>query len=153
MSVLRMTSFKEDTHMEMGYAILTVLFEDPFWVGIYERREGRAYQVCKITFGAEPRDYEVYALLLEHWRHLPFSPSMEGAAPEERRINPKRMQRQIQKSLQNTGIGTKAQQALQLQREQGKEARKKASREEREAEADRQFALRREKRREKHKGH
>ena len=129
------------------------MFQDPFWVGIYERREGRTYQVCKITFGAEPKDYEVYAFLLEHWRHLPFSPSMEAAAPEERRINPKRMQRQIQKSLQNTGIGTKAQQALQLQREQGKEARKQASREEREAEADRQFALRQEKRREKHKGH
>ena len=139
--------------MEKGYAVLTVLFEDPFWVGIYERREGRAYQVCKITFGAEPKDYEVYALLLEQWRQLPFSPSMEGAAPEERRINPKRMRRQIEKSLRSTGIGTKAQQALQLQREQGKEARKKASREEREAEADRQFALRREKQREKHKGH
>ena len=139
--------------MEQGYAELTVLFEGPFWVGIYERREGRAYQVCKITFGAEPKDYEVYALLMEHWRHLSFGPSMEAAAAEERRINPKRMQRQIQKSLQSTGIGTKAQQALQLQREQGKEARKKASREEREAEADRQFALRREKRREKHKGH
>ena len=139
--------------MEQGYATLTVLFQDPLWVGIYERREGRTYQVCKITFGAEPKDYEVYAFLLEHWRHLPFSPSMEAAAPEERRINPKRMQRQIQKSLQNTGIGTKAQQALQLQREQGKEARKKVSRKEREAEADRQFALRQEKRREKHKGH
>ena len=139
--------------METGYAVLTVLFEDPFWVGIYERREGRAYQVCKITFGAEPKDYEVYALLLEQWRQLPFSPSMEGAAPEERRINPKRMRRQIEKSLRSTGIGTKARQALQLQREQGKEARKKASREEREAEADRQFALRREKQREKHKGH
>ena len=139
--------------METGYAVLTVLFEDPFWVGIYERREGRAYQVCKITFGAEPRDYEVYTLLLEHWRHLPFSPSMEGAAPEERRINPKRMQRQIQKSLQNTGIGTKAQQALQLQREQDKKERSRRCREDREAEAQRQFALRREKRREKHKGH
>ena len=139
--------------MEQGYATLTVLFQDPFWVGIYERREGRTYQVCKITFGAEPRDYEVYAYLLENWRRLRFSPSMEEKGPAERRINPKRMQRQIQKSLQNTGIGTKAQQALQLQREQGKEARKQASREEREAEADRQFALRREKRREKHKGH
>ena len=41
--------------METGYAVLTVLFEDPFWAGIYERREGRTYQVCKITFGAEPK--------------------------------------------------------------------------------------------------
>ena len=139
--------------MDSNLTRLTVLFEAPFWVGIFERIEGNTLSVCKVTFGAEPKDYEVYAFLLEHWRHLPFSPSMEAAAPEERRINPKRMQRQIQKSLQNTGIGTKAQQALQLQREQGKEARKKVSRKEREAEADRQFALRQEKRREKHKGH
>ena len=139
--------------MDESRASLTVYFEAPFWVGLYQREWNGQCQVCKITFGAEPKDYEVYAFLLEHWRHLPFSPSMEAAAPEERRINPKRMQRQIQKSLQNTGIGTKAQQALQLQREQGKEARKKVSRKEREAEADRQFALRQEKRREKHKGH
>ena len=102
---------------------------------------------------ARAKDYEVYAFLLEHWQQLPFSPSMEGAVPEERRVNPKRMQRQIQRSLQNTGIGTKAQQALQLQREQDKAARSRRSREDREAEADRQFALRQEKRREKHKGH
>ena len=91
--------------------------------------------------------------MLEHWRHLPFGPSMEGAVPQEHRVNPKRMQRQIHRSLQNTGIGTKAQQALQLQREQDKKERSRRCREDREAEAQRQFALRREKRREKHKGH
>ena len=78
---------------------------------------------------------------------------MEEKGPAERRINPKRMRRQIERSLQRTGIGTKAQQALKLQQEQGKAARVRRSREEREAEAERQFALRREKRREKHKGH
>ena len=71
--------------MEKGYAVLTVLFEDPFWVGLYEREGNGTYQVCKITFGAEPKDYEVYAFLLEHWRQLPFSPSREGAVPEKRR--------------------------------------------------------------------
>ena len=139
--------------MEKGYAVLTVLFEDPFWVGLYEREAAGTYQVCKITFGAEPKDHEVYAFLLEHWRHLPFGHSMEGAVPEERRVNPKRIQQQIRRSLQNTGIGTKAQQALQLQREQDKKERSRRCREDREAEAQRQFALRQEKRREKHKGH
>ena len=71
--------------MEKGYAVLTVLFEDPFWVGLYEREGNGTYRVCKITFGAEPKDYEVYAFLLEHWRQLAFSPSMEGAVPEKRR--------------------------------------------------------------------
>lgn len=139
--------------MEIGYARLTVYFEDPFWVGLYEREGGGTYQVCRIVFGAEPRDHEVYALLLEHWRRLRFSPSMAAEGPAERKVSPKRMQRQIKRQLQSPGAGTKAQQALKLQQEQGKEAHKRRSREEREAEADRRFALRREKRREKHKGH
>lgn len=139
--------------MENGYARLTVYFEDPFWVGLYERGDGGTYQVCRIVFGAEPRDHEVYAFLLEHWRRLRFSPSMAADGPAERKVSPKRMQRQIKRQLQSPGIGTKAQQALKLQQEQGKEARRRRSREEREAEADRLFALRREKRREKHKGH
>ena len=36
---------------------ITVLFEDPFWVALYERESGEKYEVCKITFGAEPKDY------------------------------------------------------------------------------------------------
>ena len=121
--------------------------------GPLRAKRPRDYEVCRIVFGAEPRDYEVYAYLLENWRRLRFSPSMDGEAPAERRVNPKRMQRLIQRSLQNTGIGTKAQQALQLQREQDKAARSRRSREDREEDADRQFALRQEKRRENHKGH
>ena len=50
-------------------------------------------------------------------------------------------------------MGTKAQQALALQRQEGKAARSRRSRAEREAEEARKFALRQEKRREKRKGH
>lgn len=50
-------------------------------------------------------------------------------------------------------MGTRAQQALALQREEGKAARTRQSRAEREAEEERKFALRQEKRREKRKGH
>ena len=39
----------------MGYSSLTVFFEDPFWVGVYERTDGGRYEACKITFGAEPK--------------------------------------------------------------------------------------------------
>ncbi len=44
---------------------LTILFENPFWVGLFERIDGNKYEVCKITFGAEPKDYEVYDFLLK----------------------------------------------------------------------------------------
>ena len=38
---------------------LTVFFEEPFWVGIFERIEDGKLSVAKVTFGAEPKDYEV----------------------------------------------------------------------------------------------
>ena len=38
---------------------LTVYFEAPFWVGIFERIDGDKLSVAKVTFGAEPKDYEI----------------------------------------------------------------------------------------------
>ena len=139
--------------METGYAVLTVLFEDPFWVGIYERREGRAYQVCKITFGAEPKDYEVYQYLLQNWNRLRFTSSIAVPAVTEKRLNPKRMRREIQKQLSASGTGTKAQQALQQQREQNKKLRAVRSREQLVAEKERRFHRHQQIRKEKHRVH
>lgn len=132
---------------------LTVFFEEPFWVGIYEREDNGRYESCKITFGAEPKDYEVYDYLLKNWYKLRFSPSIEAASPAEKRMNPKRIQRAVKKQMQGAGIGTKAQQALKLQQEQGKLERKTLNHGQKEAEKERQFELRQEKRKAKHRGH
>ena len=123
---------------------LTILFEAPFWIGLYERTDNGKYEVCKITFGSEPKDYEVYEFLLKNWHKLKFSPPIQAEIAIERKINPKRMQRE--------GIGTKAQQALKLQHEQCKLERKTKSREQKEAEKDRQFAIRQGKKKAKHRG-
>lgn len=131
---------------------LTVLFENPFWVGIYERIDDGKYEVCKITFGAEPKDYEVYDFLLKNWHKLKFSPFVKVDKVEELKVNPKRMQREISSQLKNKGIGTKAQQALKLQHEQTKINRKTQSGRQREAEKERQYALRQEKKKLKHRG-
>lgn len=139
--------------MEKTVSRLTVFFEEPFWVGVYERECNGRYEVCKITFGAEPKDYEVYDFLLKNFGKLKFSPSLEASEVAGKHVGPKRMQREINKQLQDTGIGTKAQQALKLQQEQGKLERRSRSRAQREAEKERQFQLRQEKRKEKHRGH
>lgn len=139
--------------MEFGTASITVLFEDPFWIGLFQREWPDGYQVCKIVFGPEPKDYEVYHYLLQHWSRLQFGPSMEGGECPQGRINPKRLQRQIRKQLSQPTIGTKAQQALQQQREAHKSLRQTAVRQRREEEADRRFLLRQEKKKAKHKGH
>lgn len=78
-------------------------------------------------------------------------PTVE-AAVKETGCNPKRVQREVHRQIQSTGIGTKSQQVLQLQREQMKTERKTVSREKREAEKERQFQLKQQKRKEKHRG-
>lgn len=140
--------------MRMVKSRVTVYFDDPFWVGVYEREAEGQYEACKITFGAEPKDYEVYAFLLENWRRLRFStPVKAERQTAESRLNPKRRRREITKTLQTRGAGTKAQQALAAQRIEGKAARKTASHEEKAREAAERYALRTQKRKEKHRGH
>lgn len=131
---------------------LTVYFDEPFWVGVFERTEDGRLSVCKVTFGAEPKDYEVWAFVLEHCHQLTFSPAVE-ADTRQAADNPKRRQRNAGKQMARTGVGTKSQQALQMQLEQNKQERRAKSREQKLAEAERLFALKQQKKREKHKGH
>ena len=139
--------------MKPAVSTLTISFEAPFWVGLYEREEEGLYQVCKIPFGAEPKDYEVYAFLQRHWKDLTFSPPLPAGTVPRTRINPKRLQREIRKQLQAPAIGTKAQQALQLQHAQRVQTRKETARQKRTQAQHHRAALRREKHREKHRGH
>ena len=133
-------------------ASLKVFFEDPFWVGVFERIEDGKLSVCKVTFGAEPKSYEVLEYVLQHYYELVFSPAIE-IQTRQAADNPKRRSRNARKNLENTGIGTKSQQALQRQREEMKKERRQVSREEREAEAQRRFEQKQAKKKEKKRGH
>ena len=97
---------------------LTVFFEEPFWVGVFECVVDGKLSVCKVTFWAEPKDYEIYDFVMKNYYRLRFSPVVATDAKEVGR-NPKR-----------------------LQQEQLKTERKTVSREQREAEKQRQFELR-----------
>ena len=130
---------------------LTVFFEEPFWVGVFERISEGRLSVCKVTFGAEPKDYEIYDFVLKNYYRLRFSPAV-ATAVKETGHNPKRVQREVRKQVQNTEIGTKSQQALKLYQEQLKTERKIVNRVQREAEKQRQFELKQQKRKEKHRG-
>lgn len=131
---------------------LTIYFEDPFWVGVFERIENRKLSVAKVTFGVEPKDYDVLEFINRNYYHLQFSPAVETVVKDTKK-NPKRAQRDAKKQTLETGIGTKSQQALKLQQEQNKQERKVRSREQRDAESQRIFELKKIKKREKHRGH
>ena len=113
---------------------------------------GAGYEACKVTFGAEPKEGELYAFILRRYGSLRFSPPVQAGPLAEKPRNPKRMQREVKRQLQTASVGTKAQQALALQREAGKLARKACIRRQREEEQDRLFRLRQEKKKEKHRG-
>ena len=130
---------------------LTVFFEEPFWIGVFERISEGMLSVCKVTFGAEPKDYEIYDFVLKKYYLLRFSPAV-AADVRKHAYNPKRIQREVRKQVENTMIGTKSQQALKLQQEQLKIERRTVNREQREAEKQRQFELKQQKRKAKHRG-
>lgn len=139
--------------MEEVSAVLTVLFVEPFWIGLYERFDANGYQVCRTVFGSEPSDGALYDWLQHCFPNMVFSPVLAEECLAKVVRNPKRMQRQIQRQLRQPAVlGTKAQQALKLQQEQSAELRKARQKERRLQQQQDQFARRQEKKKARHRG-
>ena len=130
---------------------LTVYFADPFWVGVIERVADGQLSAAKITFGAEPKDYEIAGFIQRHFYELRFSQPVPTERREAKK-NPKAAQRDAKRQMQQVGIGTKSQQALKLQHEAKRLEGRKKNREEKQAKAERLFLLKQQKRKEKHRG-
>ena len=137
--------------MERVTVKLTVFFEHPFWVGVFERVEENRWSVCRVVFGSQPKDYEVYEFVLQQYRHLRFSTD-EAVEVKREKANPKRVQREARKQSQQIGISSKSQMALQQQREEMKLERRVESKQQRELEKKRKFQLKQEKKKKKHRG-
>ncbi len=131
---------------------LTVFFEDPFWIGVFERTDEGKLTVCKVTFGAEPRDGDVWEFILQHYDKLLFS-TAEETEIRQTAGNPKRRLRNARKQTERSGVSTKSQEALQLQREERKTERRQLGREQREADIQHRFEMKQQKKKEKRRGH
>jgi hypothetical protein len=132
-------------------AVFTVYFEDPFWVGVLESEDERAFVVARHVFGAEPSNAELRDFLLYGFAGMRRTTgrASESGPPGPR--NPKRGRRDAMRDIVRPP-STKAQAALKAARTDLKAERKASSREERLAEAERRFALRSEKRKRRHRG-
>jgi len=131
---------------------LTVLFESPFWVGIFEKEQDGKYSVARIVFGAEPRDFEVFEFVINKMDQLKFSNPQEDEIVK-RKINPKRLQREVKKEISKKNIVSKAQDALRLEIEKNKKERRSSNSKLKEAIKQERFELKQQKKKEKKRGH
>ena len=122
---------------------LTVFFENPFWVGVLECNEDGKLTVSKLTFYKEPKDYEIRNFILKKYENVVI----------EKQKSYKKRQRDVRKQVQLQGVGTKSQQALKLQHDQSKSEHILQNKKQKELDKMRLFALKQQKKKEKHKGH
>lgn len=132
---------------------LNVFYEDPFWVGVFEKTFGDSLEVARVVFGKEPKDGEVYEFILMHYNSIKFSSPVKEANTLNKRINPKRLKRKINAQMQYRGIGTKAQNALKLELENNKKERKEMAKIKREEVERSKFQLKQQKKKDKKRGH
>lgn len=133
---------------------LTILFDPPFWVGVYEVECDARLWVGRWVFGSEPSSEEVYLFILHGLDALRARMTL-GVPAESRpagRLSFKRMQREIRRAEAQPGIGTKSQEAIKEQIAQGKIERRKSGREERDAAKAHKRDIAREKAKARHKG-
>ena len=66
---------------------LTVYFEEPVGLGVFERIEDGKLAVAKVIFGAEPKDYEGQEYIQQYYFSLKFSPAVEKMCIRDRYMN------------------------------------------------------------------
>jgi hypothetical protein len=132
---------------------MTVLYESPFWVGIFERMESGKYQAARFVFGAEPTEPQLLQFALTDFLSLQFSQSAHNTAVDEPSVNFKRRMREIKKQMDKPAGSTRAQQVIKQEYEAHAAEREINHRDERDADEERKFQLKQVKRAEKHRGH
>lgn len=131
---------------------LTVLFESPFWIGIFEKEQDGQYFVARTVFGAEPRDFEVFEFIINKMDQLKFSSPQEGEIIKKK-VNPKRVQREVKLELSKKNIVSKAKDVLRLEIEKNKKKRRSFNSKLKEVVKQERFELKQQKKKEKKRGH
>lgn len=145
------------SNVKKQYTIkVTLLIENSFWVGLFERTDHDGYAAARKIFGGEPTDAELYDFVLKNYNELKFTEPQEFQLIIKRK-NPKRMQREVRREMNNAKKGlpstTHAQEVLRLELEKNKKLKKTRSKAEKEARQEEKFQQKQEKRKKKHRGH
>ena len=102
------------------------MYEEPFWVGIFERHDEQGYSVGRTIFGNEPTNPEIYQFILHESDNVHYStPSKIDSDGVYVQKNPKRQLREVRKVLRKKPAISKAHDALRVELEKNKLVRKK----------------------------
>jgi hypothetical protein len=134
---------------------LTIYHDGQFWVGIIEVVEDGKLRAFRYVFGTEPKDTEIldfiyYKLLNIINQSVHSGIDVEGKL--DKKINPKRLQRQVAKQINKVGVSTKAQEAMKQEYEEKKKSKKKRAKQYREELKAQKYLMKKQKAKAKHKG-
>ncbi|MFE4100242.1 YjdF family protein [Priestia sp. YIM B13484] len=134
---------------------LTIYHDGQFWVGIIEVVEDGKLRAFRYVFGAEPKDTEIldfiYYKLLNIINQSVHS-GLDVKGKSNKKINSKRLQRQVAKEINKLGISTKAQEAMKQEYEEKKKSKKKRAKQYREELKEQKYLMKKQKAKAKHKG-
>ncbi len=135
---------------------VTVLLENTFWIGVFERNDKDGYAVAKNIFGSEPTDAELYDFIFAHFEKLRFTQPQDFKLIIKRK-NHKRMLREVKREMEKAKQGlsstTHAQEVLRIDLEKNKKLKKVNTKAQKEAEREEKFQQKQQKRKQKHRGH
>ena len=135
---------------------LTIYFDGQFWVGLLLRKSEKGLYASRHVFGPEPNDGEVCEFINTDLQRLLDTQTVaidtDKSLALYRRINPKRLQRLVNKERKKQGPTNIAQDALRAQLEVNKKERKVQSKQQRLEDKERKWQMAREKAKERHRG-
>lgn len=134
---------------------LTIYFNGQFYVGLVETISKNTLKAYLHVFGKEPNDQEVLKFIHADLLSLLANHQSDGVPINKspiKKLNPKRLQRQISKELAQTSISTKAQEAFKKEFEHQKKLKKAKNKEMKEIHKQFKRDLKIEKAKKKHKG-
>ena len=140
--------------MRSTSVILSLYHDGQFFAAVFETRDETGCRAARRVFAMPPSEPEILEFVLHDYAALEFSDSLPGSEvllPTAQ--NPKRRQREASRAQQQATPSTRAQAALQAQREANGAAAKHLRAENKREREQAQFALRMQKKKEKRRGH
>lgn len=133
---------------------LSIFHDGQFFIGLVEYKVGNKSKFAKFTFGSEPNEEEIF-YFIENYLLVIIDNTQTSVRTKEkkRKVNPKRLQRQVAKEQKMKKDFTKAQIAIKEEQELNKKQSKKKGKANRDLIKERKRQIKKNKAKEKRKGH